>query len=333
MGLFITPAVAAHRPHQDANQQQVQQDDNLPQNVVHQMQRRKFRYHRPEVQRQQRQADAHNLASPVAGQLGRHIEVAYRHTVFFQHFPAQAEDQPEQRQLLAEGPQQIADVELHGQQDQPRRQYQQAHRHGADQIDKDGFRGMKLTVVTQLPHFICQLRLVLSQPAETPADQASNQQQRQTGQERNCHRRACFFPVNGDFHRFNLVFQHTREGFNPVPVHRFVAVNPEDLLGQDLLQAFGNAHQLLLVDLQVDGHHQLVAELFVQLIQQLTTHIHHLQQRLVDFIIHIAGVPFFYFGDKGIALEHLVALLVDLKLFKTQVRDAVGHILQLIGRR
>ncbi|MNP36498.1 hypothetical protein D3C76_1298960 [compost metagenome] len=99
------------------------------------MQWGEFRHHRPEVQRQQRQTNTHNLASPVAGELGRHIEVAYCHAVFLQHFPAQAKHQPEQRQFFTEGPQQIADVELHGEQDQPRSQNQQADRQGADQID------------------------------------------------------------------------------------------------------------------------------------------------------------------------------------------------------
>jgi small-conductance mechanosensitive channel len=33
-------------------------------------------------------------------------------------------------------------------------------------------------------------------------------------------------------------------------------------------QAAGDAHQLLLVDLQVDGHHQLVPQLFIELVKQ-----------------------------------------------------------------
>ncbi|MNP48231.1 hypothetical protein D3C76_1423360 [compost metagenome] len=91
------------------------------------------------MQRQQGQAHAHNLATPVASELFRHIEVAHRHAVFFQHFPAQTEHQPEQRQFFAERPQQIADVELHGQQDLARRQDQQTHRQGADQVDENRF--------------------------------------------------------------------------------------------------------------------------------------------------------------------------------------------------
>ncbi len=122
MGLFIAPAVAAHRPHKDGDHQQVKQNNELPQHVIHQMQRREFRHHRPEVQWQQREAHPHDLASPVAGELGRHIKVIHRHAVFFQHFPAQAKHQPEQRQFFTEGPQQIADIKLHGEQDQPRRQ-------------------------------------------------------------------------------------------------------------------------------------------------------------------------------------------------------------------
>ncbi len=190
---------------------------------------------------------------------------------------------------------------------------------------------MKLAVITQLPYFIRQFRLVLFQPAETPADQPGNQQQRQTRQEGKGHRRTGFFPVNGDFHSFDLVFQHPREGFDPVPVHRFVAVYPEDLLGEDLLQAFGYAHQLLLVDLQVNGHHQLITQLFIQLIEQLAAHVYHLQQRIVDFSVDVAAVPLFHFGDEGIALEQGIALLVNLELFETQIRNAVGHVLQFIG--
>ena len=77
-----------------------------------------------------------------------------------------------------------------------------------------------------------------------------------------------FSPVHGNFHAFDLGFQRFRERFKPVPVHGFIAVHPENLLGQDLLEAFRNAHQLLLVDLQVNRHHQLVAQLLVKLIEQ-----------------------------------------------------------------
>ena len=174
MGLFITPAVAAHRPHQDRNQQQVQQDNQLAQHVIHQVQRRKLRDNRPEVQRQERQANAHNLTTPVAGQLRRHVEMTHRHAVFFQHLPAHAKDQPEQRQFFTECPQQIADVELHGKQNQTHGQNNQTHRQGADEIDQNRFWRMELAIVAQLTHFGGQLRLVFFQPAQTPADQASN---------------------------------------------------------------------------------------------------------------------------------------------------------------
>ena len=153
VGLFITPAIAAHRPHQDGNQQQVQQNDQLTQNVIHQMQRRKLGNHRPEVQRQERQADADNLTTPVAGQLLWHIEVTHRHAVFFQHLPAQTKHQPEQGQLFTESPQQIADVELHGEQDQANSKDDQAHRQRANEIDQNRFWRMQLAVISQLPHF------------------------------------------------------------------------------------------------------------------------------------------------------------------------------------
>jgi hypothetical protein len=44
-------------------------------------------------------------------------------------------------------------------------------------------------------------------------------------------------------------------------------------------------------------------------------------------------VPFFQFGDERIALEQRIALLVDLKLFETQIGNAVGHIFQLVRGR
>jgi hypothetical protein len=47
----------------------------------------------------------------------------------------------------------------------------------------------------------------------------------------------------------------------------------------------------------------------------------------MHFGIHFAAVPFFQLGDKRIALEQRIALLVNLKLFEAQVGDAVGHIL------
>ncbi|MNE20472.1 hypothetical protein D3C80_1135950 [compost metagenome] len=126
------------------------------------MQRGKLSHDRPEMQRQQRQAHTHNLATPVAGELLRHIEVTHCHAVFFQHFPAQAEYQPEQRQFFTERPQQIADVELHGQQNQANGQNHKADRHRTDQIDKDRFWRVELAVITQLPHFVRQLLLIFS---------------------------------------------------------------------------------------------------------------------------------------------------------------------------
>ena len=152
MGLFITPALAAHRQNKHRNQQQVEENNKLPEHVIHQVQRRQLRHHRPEIERQQRKADADNLPPPVAGQLRRHIKVAHRHAVFFQHLPAQAKHQPEQRQLLTIGPQQIADIQLHGQQNQANGQNHQHHRQRADQIDKNRFRRVKLSVIAQLPH-------------------------------------------------------------------------------------------------------------------------------------------------------------------------------------
>ena len=41
----------------------------------------------------------------------------------------------------------------------------------------------------------------------------------------------------------------------------------------------------------------------------------------------------FHFGNEGITLEQRIALLVDVKLFKSQIRNAVGHIFQLVGGR
>ena len=37
----------------------------------------------------------------------------------------------------------------------------------------------------------------------------------------------------------------------------------------------------------------------------------------MHFRVHVAGMPLFNFGDKGIALEKGIALLVDVKLFQT----------------
>ena len=124
-----------------------------------------------------------------------------------------------------------------------------------------------------------------------------------------------------------------REGFDPVPVHWTVTVNPKNLLGEDPFQVFRHAHQLLLVDLQVNRHHQLVTQLLIQLIQQLPAHIHDLQQGIMDFTVDFVAVPFFQFGDKRIILEQGVTLLVDLELLQTQIGDSVGHIGKLICRR
>ena len=124
-----------------------------------------------------------------------------------------------------------------------------------------------------------------------------------------------------------------REGFNPVPVHRAVTVNPKDLLSQDLFKVFRDAHQLLLIDLQVNGHHQLITQLLIQLIQQFPAHINHLQQRIMHFVINLVSVPFFQFGHKGIVLEQSVTLLVNFKLLQTQIRNPVGHIDKFICRR
>ena len=44
-------------------------------------------------------------------------------------------------------------------------------------------------------------------------------------------------------------------------------------------------------------------------------------------------MAFFHFGNKRIALEQGIALLVNVKLFKTQIRNAVGHVFQLVGGR
>ena len=152
MGFFIAPAFAAHRQDKHRDQQQVEENHELPEHVIHQMQRRQFRHHGPEVQRQQGKAYADNLPPPVAGQLRRHIKVAHRHTVFFQHLPAQAKHQPEQRQLLAIGPQQIAYIQLHRQQNQTNGQNHQYHRQRADQIDQNRFRRVELSIIAQLPH-------------------------------------------------------------------------------------------------------------------------------------------------------------------------------------
>ncbi|CNV12673.1 Uncharacterised protein [Salmonella enterica subsp. enterica serovar Bovismorbificans] len=110
MRFFIAPAFPAQWPHQQCYDQQIEENNRLPQHVIHQIQRRQLRHHRPKVQRQQCEANAYNLATPVAGQLRRHTKMAYRHALFFQHLPAQPKDQPEHRELFTKGPEQIADI-------------------------------------------------------------------------------------------------------------------------------------------------------------------------------------------------------------------------------
>ncbi|MNS86781.1 hypothetical protein D3C72_1206960 [compost metagenome] len=51
----------------------------------------------------------------------------------------------------------------------------------------------------------------------------------------------------------------------------------------------------------------------------------------MHFVVHFAGMALFHFGDKRIALEKRITLLVDFKLLQTQIRDAVGHVFQLVG--
>ncbi len=51
----------------------------------------------------------------------------------------------------------------------------------------------------------------------------------------------------------------------------------------------------------------------------------------MHLVVYLAGVPLLQLADEGVALEQGIALLVNLKLLKTQVGDAVGHILQLVG--
>ncbi|MNE20471.1 hypothetical protein D3C80_1135940 [compost metagenome] len=85
--------------------------------------------------------------------------------------------------------------------------------------------------------------------------------------------------------------------------------------------------------MQVNRHHQLITQLCVELVQQLTAHIHHLQQRVMHFVIHFAGVALFHFRDKSVALEKRIALLIHFKLLKTQIGNTIRHVFQLIGGR
>ena len=168
--------------------------------------------------------------------------MTHRHAVLFQHLPAHAKDQPEQRQFFTERPQQIADVELHSEQNQTHSQNNQAHRQRTDQVDKDRFWCVELAVVTQGIHSGSQFLLIRFQPAQTPVDQPGNQQQRQTGEESDKNGRPGFFPVHRDFHRLKFIFQALRERFDPVPVHWTVTVHPKDLLSQDGFQVFRHTH-------------------------------------------------------------------------------------------
>ena len=85
--------------------------------------------------------------------------------------------------------------------------------------------------------------------------------------------------------------------------------------------------------MQVDGHHQLATQLLVDQVEHLAARINNLQQRVVHFAVDFAAVPLFQLRNEIVALEQGITLLVDLKLLKTQVGDAGGHILQLVGRR
>ncbi len=152
MRLFVTPAFAAHRPYQEGDQQQVEENDHLAKHIVHQIKRRQLSNDRPEVKRQQRKANTHNLATPVAGLLRWHAKMTYRHAIFFQHLPAQTKHQPEDGHLLTERPQQVANIQLHSQQNQTHREDNQTRRQGSDEIDQNRFWRIKLTVIAQVPH-------------------------------------------------------------------------------------------------------------------------------------------------------------------------------------
>ena len=52
----------------------------------------------------------------------------------------------------------------------------------------------------------------------------------------------------------------------------------------------------------------------------------------MNFAVDFVGVTFFQFVDERIALEKCITLLVNFKLFETQIRDAVGHVFQFIRR-
>ena len=88
----------------------------------------------------------------MAGLLRWHAKMTYRHAIFFQHLPAQTKHQPEDRHLLTERPQQVADIQLHGKQNQAHGEDNQTRRQRSYQIDQYRFWGIKLTVVTQVTY-------------------------------------------------------------------------------------------------------------------------------------------------------------------------------------
>ncbi|MNJ72233.1 hypothetical protein D3C77_688600 [compost metagenome] len=73
---------------------------------------------------------------------------------------------------------------------------------------------------------------------------------------------------------------------------------------------------MLLINLQVDSQRQLVIELFIQLIEQLTAHIDNFIQRIKHVTASLFLTVRHQFVDEVIALEQLIALLVDLKLLQ-----------------
>ena len=78
--------------------------------------------------------------------------MAYRHTIFFQHLPAQTKHQPEDSHLLTECPQQIADIQLHGKQNQTHGEDNQTRWQRPDEIDQYRFWRIELTVITQVAY-------------------------------------------------------------------------------------------------------------------------------------------------------------------------------------
>ena len=78
--------------------------------------------------------------------------MAYRHAIFFQHLPAQTKYQPEDGHLLTERPQQVADIQLHGKQNQPHGEDNQTRWQRSDEIDQYRFWRIELTVITQVAY-------------------------------------------------------------------------------------------------------------------------------------------------------------------------------------